>query len=100
MTLAALPGAASAGRPRTPTAFGTHANSMATSAKVATVVPATTKAVAAANIATVTTSGKTMTITLTTTAPVKIGDIIVAGMGKATPGRPDRQGQQGRRQRR
>ena len=58
---------------------------MATSAKVATVIPANTRAVTAANIAAVTTSGKTMTITLTTAASLKAGDIIVAGIGKATP---------------
>ena len=82
VTLAALPGAASAAAHAN---SATHAKSMATSAKVVAVIPATTKAVTANVVASVKTSGKTMTITLSTTPSLKVGDIIVVGIGQATP---------------
>jgi len=76
-TLAALPGAASAA--------ATHTASTTVPAKVTTVIPATTRTVAAANIVSVATSGSTKTIKLAAPTSLKVGDIIAAGIGKATP---------------
>jgi len=76
--LAALPVAASA-------AAAAHANSAAVQARPATVIPASTKAMTAADIASVKTGGGAMTITVSATPSVKAGDIVVAGIGPATP---------------
>jgi hypothetical protein len=65
ITLAAVPGAASSA--------------------AAAAIPATTRPVAAADIAAVATTGSTMTITLGTPVSVDIGDIVVVGIGRATP---------------
>jgi hypothetical protein len=78
--LAALPVAASA------SSHASSAAARANSAAVpATVIPATTHAVTAADIASVKTSGGAMTITVTAAPSVKAGDIMVAGIGPATP---------------
>jgi hypothetical protein len=82
IALAALPGAASAAADARAAA---HPNSAAPPARTATVIPATTRVVAAADIASVTTSGPTLTITLGAAVRVAVGDIIVAGIGRATP---------------
>jgi hypothetical protein len=82
IALAAVPGAAGLAAHASSAA---HANSAAAAARAATVIPATTKPVAAADVASVKTSGSTMTITLSAAITVNVGDIIVAGIGRATP---------------
>lgn len=79
IALASLPGAASAA------AHTTSAARAQAALTAAAVIPATTKSMTAADIASVTTSGSTMTITLAATPTVKVGDIMVAGIGQATP---------------
>ena len=83
ITLAAVPGAAGAAARGT---SATRQKPAAASARAAAVmIPATTRPVAAADIATVATTGSTMTITLNAPVAVDVGDIIVAGIGRATP---------------
>ena len=82
VTLVAIPIAASAAsaaasHPATATA--------ATAVKVTTVIPSTTKSLAATTIASVTAAGGVQTIKLTATPTVKAGDYILAGIGTATP---------------
>jgi hypothetical protein len=79
LTLAVVPVAASA-------AIGSSAAAAhPAAAKVATVVPSTTKGVSATDIAAVAGSGSHLTIKLGKAQPVKVGDYVVAGIGKATP---------------
>jgi hypothetical protein len=66
ITLAAVPGAAA-------------------SAVAGAVIPATTRPVPAADIAAVTTTGSTMTITLGAPVALEVGDIVVVGIGRVTP---------------
>lgn len=83
ITVAAMPGAAGAAARGSSAA---HPRQAAASARAAAViVPATTRPVAAADIAAVATTGSTMTITLSAPVAVEVGDIVVAGIGRATP---------------
>ena len=61
------------------------AASAAPARATAPVVPSTTKAVTAANIASVAAHGSAETITFSAGVSLRAGDIIVAGIGKATP---------------
>jgi hypothetical protein len=89
VTVAALPGAASAAAAQAhkDSAHSVSADSAsaAAPAKVSAVIPATTKGVPAADIVSVKASGKTEAIKLTRPISVKAGNIIVVGIGKATP---------------
>ena len=83
IALAAVPGAASAAA-RTRSAAHPNPTS-ATATAAAAVIPATTRPVAAADIAAVTTTGTAMTISLSAPVSIEVGDIIVVGIGRATP---------------
>jgi hypothetical protein len=79
LALAAIPVAASA-------AFGsTAAAAHPAAARVAAVVPSTTKGLPATDIAAVATSGSHVTIKLSKAQPIRAGYYVVAGIGKATP---------------
>jgi len=80
VTVAALAGAASA------TAHtASAARTASATAPAAAEIPSTTRAMAAADILSVKATGTTETIKLAGPASVRVGDILAAGIGQATP---------------